>query len=255
MKKIFAIFAAACALVACDPVHEDFTNAGHITIEELMAQTTVSLDKAEDGKNGNVVTCETHAPVNAKWSINGKQFLGNYATRKMSSLDVNQERTVVLTARCADGTQLTAEYPIKVETLTDPLKQYFVYQGDPIVMEQGDAAAGRFSANEGKGLPYLPDDVYWGFKTLIFEVLEAKPADAGIWGEPAGPTMVRIMNGWWSSVYADEVLIEGPGLWELNLTEDIAKDCASKDSKGGGRDLDILVRRGTLKIGSIYYEE
>ena len=123
------------------------------------------------------------------------------------------------------------------------------------MLEQGDAAAGRFSSDQGKYFPYIPDHVYWGFKTLIFEVLEAKPADAGIWGDPAGPTMVRIMNGWWSSVYADDVITEGPGLWELNLTEDIAKDCASADSKGGGRDLDILVRRGTLKIGSIYYEE
>ncbi len=249
------LFAAACALVACNPVQEDFKNGGYITVEELKAQTSVSLDLAENGKNGNVLTCVTHAPVNAVWNINGKNYLGNFATRKMSSLDQGVERIVKMTALCPDGTELTVDYPILVQELTDPLKQYYIYQGNPIVMEQGDAAAGRFSDNEGKGLPFLPDEVYLGQKTLIFEVLEAQPSEAGIWGEPAGPTMVRVMNGWWSATYYDDVIIPGPGLWELNLTEQIAKDCASKDAKGQAMDLDILVRRGTLKIGKVYYEE
>ena len=44
MKKIFLLFAAACALVACDPVHEDIGNAGHITLDELLAKTSVTVD-------------------------------------------------------------------------------------------------------------------------------------------------------------------------------------------------------------------
>ena len=82
MKKIFLLFAAVCALVACDPVHEDISNAGHITVDELIAKTTVSVDKAASGQNGNVVTCSTSAPVNAKWTIAGKDFVGNYAWKK-----------------------------------------------------------------------------------------------------------------------------------------------------------------------------
>ena len=72
MKKIFFLLAAACALVACDPVQEDITNDGHITIDELVAKTTVTVDKAANGQNGNVITCSTSAPVNAKWDIGGK---------------------------------------------------------------------------------------------------------------------------------------------------------------------------------------
>lgn len=255
MKKIFLFFAAVCALVSCDPVSEDIKNGGHITVEELIAQTTVTLDKAADGKNGNVVTCQTHAPVLATWDIKGKLYTSNYATRKMSAVDVDQERVVILHALCADGTVLDAEFPIKVETLTDPLKTYYVYDGPDIFLGAGDAAAGRFSDNEGKGLPYIKDEVYLGMKTLVFEIKDCQPAESGIWGEPAGPAMLRVMNGWWSATYLDDVEIEEPGLWELNLTEQIAKDCASKDAKGDAKDLDILVRRGSITIGKVFYEE
>ena len=57
MKKIFMLFAAVCALVACDPVQEDISNGGHITVDELLAKTSVTVDKAASGKNGNVISC------------------------------------------------------------------------------------------------------------------------------------------------------------------------------------------------------
>ena len=120
MKKIFLIFAAVCALFACDPTHEDISNGGHISVDELKAKSTVTVDKAASGLNGNVVTCSTSAAVNAKWSIGGKEFLGNYATKKMKLGDF----TVVLTALCADGTELTAEFPVSCQEITDPLQKY-----------------------------------------------------------------------------------------------------------------------------------
>lgn len=244
MKKLFMLLAAVCAFASCDPVSEDISNDGHITAEELKSQSTVTLD-------GNVVTCSTSAPVNAKWTIAGKDLLGNYAWKK---LKLGPE-TVVLTGLCADGTELTAEFPISVTTITDPLEKYYIFQsepGNPFVIEQGDAAAGRFSDNEGKGLPYLSDDVYFGKKTLIFDLV-AEGSDGGIWGEPAGPAMLRIMTGWWDPVFADEVIIEdGAQLWELPITDDIAAACAAG---GNSRDLDLLFRRGKVTINSIYYEE
>lgn len=82
MKKIFFLLAAACALVACDPVQEDIANDGHITLDELVAKTTVTVDKAASGQNGNVITCSTAAPVNAKWDIGGKEFIGNLPRRR-----------------------------------------------------------------------------------------------------------------------------------------------------------------------------
>ena len=75
MKKIILVFAAVCAIIACDPVHEDIGNAGHITADQLKSMTSISVDKAASGANGNVITCSTSAPVNATWNIGGKDFV------------------------------------------------------------------------------------------------------------------------------------------------------------------------------------
>ena len=90
MKKIFMLFVAVFAFIACDPVQEDISNDGHITLDELKAKTTVTVDKAASGKNGNVISCSTSAPVNAKWDIGGKEFVGNFAKRKMKIGDYNK---------------------------------------------------------------------------------------------------------------------------------------------------------------------
>ena len=111
----------------------------------------------------------------------------------------------------------------------------------------------RFSDNEGKFtdingnegfLPYLSDEVYWGFKTLIFDISDATPDCAG-----------RIMNGWWSARYDDDKDVQFTnGLWELQLTEAIAKDCA-RGNGGDGKDLDLMITSGSCQINAIYYEE
>ena len=252
MKKIFLLFVAVCAFGACDPTHEDISNRGHISADELRAKSTVTVDKASSGQNGNVITCTTSAPVNAKWEIGGKELLGNYATKKMKL----GEHKVILTALCADGTQLKDSFMVNCQEITDPLQRFWIYGEDPVAqppltLGPGDAAAGRFSDNEGKGLPYLSDDVYWGFKTLIFDIAEAEEGQF-IWGDDFGCT-VRIMNGWWSATYADNYPLT-TGLWELPITEEIAKDCA-RGNGGDGKDLDLLMTRGSVTIRSVYYEE
>ena len=243
MKKIFLIFAAVCALVACDPIHEDISNAGHISVDELKAKTTVTVDKAPSGLNGNVVTCSTSAKVNAKWEIGGKEYIGNYAWKKMKLGDF----TVVMTALCADGTELTAEFPISCQEITNPLQKYYIY-GDvesfpdqtPFQPGAWDAAAMRFSSTEGAHLPTIPDDVYFGLKTLIFDVSDVS-ADFDL----------KVMNGWWSNTYYDHVKWQD-GLNELQITETMANECA----KGGdGRDLDLMLYSGTMTLKSVYYEE
>ena len=254
MKKIFLIFAVICAFAACDPTHENISNDGHITVDELIAKSSVTVDKAGNGQNGNVITCSTSAPVNAKWTIGGKDMIGNYAKKKMKL----GEHIVTLTGLCADGTVVTADFPIVCQEITDPLQRYYIYGEDPTVQAPfkpgaWDAAAMRFSDNEGKFtdingkqgfLPYLSDDVYWGFKTLIFDISEATPDCAG-----------RIMNGWWSARYDDDKDVQFTnGLWELQLTEAIAKDCA-RGNGGGGKDLDLMITSGSCQINAIYYEE
>ncbi|MDO4462722.1 MAG: hypothetical protein Q4C30_09595 [Bacteroidia bacterium] len=254
MKQIFLFLAAAFAFTACDPVEEDFSNAGGITKDQLIAKTVVTVDKSSDGKNGNVVSCETFAPVNAKWTIAGKEYVGNYAWKKMKI----GEHVVTLTALCADGTELTADFSVRCDVITNALERFYIYgapeSGEkPFKPGAWNAAAMRFSANEGKfvdiegnegSLPYLSDDIYWGFKTLIFDISEATDDCFG-----------RIMNGWWSARYdGDKDVQFTNGLWELPLTEAIAKDCAQGNG-GSGKDLDLMVTSGSCQINSIYYEE
>ena len=259
MKKILLVFAAICAFAACNPTHESISNDGHITADELKAKSSVTVNIAPDGKTGNLVTCTTSAPVNAKWTIAGKDMIGNYATKKMKLGAHN----IVLTGLCADGTVVTAEFPVVCEETTDPLQRFYIYGEDPAAQPPfkpvaWNAACMRFSDNEGKFvdingkegfLPYLSDDVYWGLKTLIFDITECTP-DAN----------VKIMTGWWSPVFFEDYnlseALEGKadGLWELQLTEDIAKACA-RGNGGDGRDLDLMFKSGGCQINAVYYEE
>ena len=234
------MFVAVCALFACDPTHEKISNDGHITIDELKAKTTVTVDKAASGLNGNVISCQTLAPVNAKWTIGGKDYLANYAQKKMKV----GTHDVVLTALCPDGTVLSTTYQVECQEITDPLVKYYIYGADseaepPFTPGAWDAAAMRFSSTEGAHLPTIPDDVYFGLKTLIFDISNASGVD------------LKVMNGWWSNTYYDHV-VWNDGLNELQITETMAKECA----KGGeGRDLDLMLYGGTMTLKSVYYEE
>ena len=367
MKKIlFLLLVAVCSIIACNPIHEDISNGGHITADELKAKSTVVVDKVEkiaeqktytatagtpiallenvdvkdcesivlyfgeaiadtcwevslsgdnftripknvsiyrcdidksfngvlpkiaikhikntetnsiiikgiyktygrhaapgkDGKFGNVIYCSTSAPVNAKWDIGGKEFVGNYAWKKMNvKWDDNGDYiktpyTVVLTALCADGTELKAEFPVDCEEISNPLVKYYIY-GDPnrtddekaedpqLPFKPGawDAAAMRFSSTEGAHLPTIPDEVYFGLKTLIFDVSDVTP-----------DFDLKVMNGWWSNTYYDHVKWKD-GLNELPITDTMAKECA----KGGeGRDLDLMLYNGSMTLKTVYYEE
>ena len=243
MKKIlFLIVAVVCGLVACDPVHEDVSNAGHITLKELQDKTSVTVDKAASGQNGNVITCQTLAPVNAKWSVGGKEFIGNYAWKKMKI----GKHQVLLTALCPDGTVLRDTFVINCQEITDPLQKFYIYprpgfedEDKPFQPGAWDAAAMRFSSTEGAHLPTIPDDVYFGLKTLILDISDAQGCD------------LKVMNGWWSNTYYDHVQLVS-GLNEIQITETMAKECA----KGGeGRDLDLMLYSGTMTLNAVYYEE
>ena len=136
------------------------------------------------------------------------------------------------------------------------LEKYYIYgdpnnaEQQPVTLSPADAAAGRFSDTEGLYFPTISDDVYFGLKTLIFDIVDTEEGPF-IWGgdDDIGCT-VRVMNGWWASVYADNVPMS-VGLWKLPITQDMANECA----KGGkGRDLDLLMTRGSVTIKSVYYE-
>ncbi len=241
MKKIFLMFVAICAFAACDPTHEKISNGGHITVEELKAKTIVTTDIAPDGKNGNVIICETTAPVNAKFTIGGKDIVSNSARKKMK-LGTHE---VILTALCADGTMLTSSYQVDCQEITDPLQRFYIYGGDPVAEPPFQPAAWqgaemRFSSTEGAHLPTIADDIYLGLKTLIVDVSDATP-DCNI----------MVHNGWWSATYiSDMPFVDGPN--EIQITEQIANDCAKgKD----GKDLQLLLKAGSFTLNSVYYEE
>ena len=244
MKKIFLLFAAVSALFACNPTHEDISNGGHITLDELLAKTTVKTDVAPSGANGNVIICETLAPVNAVWEIGGKKYIST-ATKKKMKLG---EHKVLLTALCADGTQLSTSFDVNCQEITDPLQKYYIY-GDPEKPEQAPFVPEnwvsnnmRFSDNEGAHFPFLSDEIYWGFKTLIIDVSGA-----------SADLTVKVMSGWWDNVNVDDQhWITGQN--ELQLTEDIAKVCA-KGNGGQNHDLTFMVTSGTCTVNSVYYEE
>ena len=253
MKKIFLFFATVCAIVACDPTHEDISNGGHITAEELKNLSSVTLDTDGKGKNGNILTCTTSAPVNATWTVAGKTMIGSYAKKKMRL----GEYVVTLTGLCADGTAVTADFPINCQVETDPIKKKYFYGEDATAQPEfwleatGDGNAGRFSDNEGAHFPFLDGETYFGKKTLVFEITDAEDGKF-IWGDDYGCTC-RVMNGWWSSTYADNVPLS-KGYWELEITDQIAKECASSNDGGDGKDLSILMTRGKVKIKACYYE-
>lgn len=246
MKKIFSVIIAVCAIWACDPTHEDINMGNHITVEQLKEMTTVTLDKAPSGQNGNVVTCETHAPVSAAWNAGGKDLAGNYVTKKLKL----GEHVITLTALCGDGTKLTAEFPVKVQEITDPLVKYYLYgepgKGqEPFEVPSWNSNYMRFSDTDSPVFKVLPDNVYWGFKTLIYDCAEGTDA------------VVKVMSGWWDNVNVDDQHWVA-GLNELQLTEDIAKICAKKDLENNactGHELTTMVTSGTAIVKAVYYEE
>ena len=103
-----------------------------------------------------------------------------------------------------------------------------------------DAAAMRFSSTEGKYFRTLTDDEYFGLKTLIVDVSDA-----------TDDCTMKVMNGWWSATYSDNVPVTN-GQLKIQITEKMANDCA----KGGdGRDLNLMLTKGSCTINSVYYME
>ena len=102
-----------------------------------------------------------------------------------------------------------------------------------------DSAAMRFSSTEGSHLPTIQNEVYFGLKTLIFDVSDVTE-----------DFDLKVMNAWWSSIYYDHVKWED-GLNYLQITQKMADECA----RGGqGRDLTLMLTSGSMTFKSVYYE-
>lgn len=126
-------------------------------------------------------------------------------------------------------------------TLSNAQKKVTIWGGAPFSPAAWDASEMRFSEYEGKHFPFLSDEVYWGHKTLIFDISEANNCYA------------QVMNGWWTARYDDNVNVNFvDGNWALQITEEIAQDCA-RGMGGAGKDLTLMVTNGSCTINEVYY--
>ena len=194
----------------------------------------VSFDLPYD--NFRYLTCEDEdgkeipGTSDGIYGIKGKS--GETLTKKLRFRYKNCNQTEAVTERT---------FTIHI----DHLQKFYIYGENPeaeppFSPAAWDAAALRFSSTEGIHLPTLSDEIYFGHKTLIFDVSDVSE-----------DFDLKVMNGWWSNTYYDHVKWQS-GLNELQITETIAKECA----KGGeGRDLDLMLYSGTVTIHSVYYEE
>ena len=164
------------------------------------------------------------------YAIKGKP--GETLTKTIRFRFVNCNQTEAVTDRT---------FTVTINHLT----KYYIYGENPEVeppFRPGawDAAAMRFSSTEGAHLPTIPDEVYFGLKTLIFDVSDVSE-----------DFDLRVMNGWWSNTYYDHIKWQN-GTNELQITDTMARECA----KGGdGRDLDLMLYSGSMTLKSVYYEE
>ena len=184
----------------------------------------------EDGTEVPQAYVETGADAACVYRIKGR--LGETLTKKLRFRFKNCNQTEAVVERTFN-------------IYIDKLIKTWIYGEDPsteppFVPGAWDAAAMRFSYTEGMYLPTLSDEVYFDLKTLIFDVSDV-----------SNDFNMRIMNGWWSNTYYDNVKWES-GLNEVQITETMAKECA----KGGqGRDLDLMLYSGTCTINGVYYED
>lgn len=227
-----------------------------ITIKAIYKTYGPKVAPGKEGEYGNVITCYTSAPVNAKWDFDGKEKIGNFASNKMKvnwDADGNYlttDYTITLTALCPDGKLVKATWDVQCDKISNPLVKYYIYgdpNRDPSEEPQEPFKPGywsgadmRFSSTEGAHFPTIPDDVYYGLKTLIVDASEAEGS------------IIQVRNGWWSSTYYDAIPFHD-GANEIPLTQQIADECA----KGGeARDLLLILTGGPQPtINSVYYEE
>jgi hypothetical protein len=237
-------------------IDKNSAETNNITIKAIYKTYGPKVAPGLEGEFGNVITCQTSAPVNAKWDFAGKEKIGNFASNKMkvnwneSGDYIPTKYTIRLTALCADGTMLVTDFPVECDKISNPLVKYYIY-GDPNrdpseepqpPFQPGYWSGGdmRFSSTEGAHFPTISDEVYYGLKTLIVDASEAEGS------------VIQARNGWWSSTYYEAITFHD-GANEIQITQQMADECA----KGGeGRDLLLILTGGPQPtINSVYYEE
>lgn len=246
MKKNLFFALVLISLISCskEKVSEE-TPSGNKSLSIKPSETSISFT----GTGGSETLTIS---ANFDWWIISKpewiEVSTNGGSLGTTSLTVEADKNTKGKSRIGaiivgNSSMLTAS----IEVYQNSLTKFWIY-GDvanfpdqvPFQPSAWDAAAMRFSSTEGAHFPTIPDDIYFGMKTLIFDVSDVS-ADCDL----------KVMNGWWSNTYYDHVKWQS-GLNELQINETIARECA----KGAeGRDLVLMLYSGTMTLNSVYYEE
>ncbi|MBP1613959.1 MAG: hypothetical protein H6Q13_1407 [Bacteroidetes bacterium] len=148
MKNIFYIFLELILVgffMACNPITEDGSSAEIITVDQFEATVTpVQLD----GKNTNMVLCETSSPVTCHWTDGVKTYVGNSVEM---TLFVTGQQTITVTAMNQDGSTFTKDYTITVEDMAyevDPQYGYFCGTGTKVWTWKSEKCFGNGSNAE-----------------------------------------------------------------------------------------------------------
>lgn len=217
------------------------------TFETKIAITKITVaPKEKEMAIGDTITLKkTIEPIEAKDTL--QWFSDNIGVATVTDkgfVTAVGAGSAVITVSTLDGSIFDV---CKVTVKKEEIKYHkvFVY-GEyselepPFSPRAEDAAAMRFSSTEGKYFRTLTDDEYFGLKTLIVDVSDA-----------TDDCTMKVMNGWWSATYADNVPVTN-GQLKIQITEKMANDCA----KGGdGRDLNLMLTKGSCTINSVYYME
>ncbi|MBO7481983.1 MAG: leucine-rich repeat protein [Bacteroidales bacterium] len=235
---------SGCSELTSVTILESVTSIGNYAFDGCSALMNITCRS----ENPPIITSTTfssydgitlHVPVDYLDAYRSAQFWSNFTNIEPLPYETTWTDDNGMTwSFTVNGTEATYIKP----AMTD---RHYIY-GDPNHPEQvpvtlpgWDGAAGRFGDINGLYFPTISDEVYFGHRTLIFEIIAAEDGSE-----------TRVMNGWWTEIYAQNVPIS-VGLWKLPITEAIANDCA----QGGlAHDLLIMLTIGTVTIKSVYYE-
>ncbi|WP_297094198.1 hypothetical protein [uncultured Draconibacterium sp.] len=156
MKKIFLglTFIAAIFFTACDPIEDRYEMGGAISADEIEATVTVVQ---EDGQNVNYVICECSSPITTKWTNGILSKASTYAELKMFATG---EQTVTLLGLNPDGTEISKEFTVQIDKISDnyPVEAeygYFCGDGEKVWVWDEYAPApfgnGGYMGNIGPG--------------------------------------------------------------------------------------------------------
>ncbi len=114
MKKIiYYILFGLLIITACDPIEDREEMGGALTADELDLTATPIL---VDGLNSNKIIVENHSAVLSQWYYGSGTSTKSYDTLKLVA---SGSQTVVFTGRNADGSEVSKDLTVQIDTLID----------------------------------------------------------------------------------------------------------------------------------------